>query len=364
MKFGILKEYDDQRVAIVPEIVPKLKQLGLEILVETQAGATALFSDKLYQEHASVVSRQEVLSQSDMLISIHPLSDADLQQVRKGVLLISQFAPFASPGVAETLHGKGFQAFSLDMIPRTTLAQSMDVLSSMAGIAGYKAVLEAARLLPRYFPMMITAAGTIRPAKVLILGAGVAGLQAIATARRLGAQVEAFDTRRAAKEEVESLGAKFVEVEGAVEDTAAGGYAVAQSDEFLARQRAEVQARAAKADVIITTAQVRGTKAPILLPKETVSHMKPGSVVVDLAASTGGNCELTQDNAVIQAHQVTIIGNSYLANLMPQDASVMYANNVLNFIKTFVKEGKLNLDMNNEIIRGAMITPIPETQNA
>lgn len=364
MKFGILKEYDDQRVAIVPEIVPKLKQLGLEILVETQAGATALFSDALYQEHASIVSRQEALSQSDILISIHPLSDADLQQVRKGVLLISQFAPFASPGVAETLHGKGFQAFSLDMIPRTTLAQSMDVLSSMAGIAGYKAVLEAARLLPRYFPMMITAAGTIRPARVLILGAGVAGLQAIATARRLGAQVEAFDTRRAAKEEVESLGAKFVEVEGAVDDTAAGGYAVAQSDEFLARQRAEVQARAAKADVIITTAQVRGTKAPILLPKETVSHMKPGSVVVDLAASTGGNCELTQDNAVIQAHQVTIIGNSYLANLMPQDASVMYANNVLNFIKTFVKDGKLNLDMNNEIIRGAMITPIPETQNA
>ena len=364
MKFGILKEYDDQRVAIVPEIVPKLKQLGLEILVETQAGATALFSDKLYQEHASVVSRQEVLSQSDMLISIHPLSGADLLQVRKGALLISQFAPFVTPGVAETLHEKGFQAFSLDMIPRTTLAQSMDVLSSMAGIAGYKAVLEAARLLPRYFPMMITAAGTIRPAKVLILGAGVAGLQAIATARRLGAQVEAFDTRRAAKEEVESLGAKFVEVEGAVDDTAAGGYAVAQSEEFLARQRAEVQARAAKADVIITTAQVRGTKAPILLPKETVGHMKPGSIVVDLAASTGGNCELTQDNAIIQAHQVTIIGNSYLANLMPQDASVMYANNVLNFIKTFVKDGKLNLDMNNEIIRGAMITPIPETQNA
>lgn len=362
MKFGILKEREDQRVAIVPEVVPKLKQLGLDVLIEAHAGEAALFDDALYAADATVASRDVVLAESDILLSIHPIPAEDLKQAKSNALLISQFAPFVDPNVGTTLHQAGFRAFSLDMIPRTSLAQSMDVLSSMAGIAGYKAVLEAARLLPRYFPMLITAAGTIRPAKVLILGAGVAGLQAIATAKRLGAQVEAFDTRRAAKEEVESLGAKFVEVEGAVDDTSAGGYAVAQSAEFLAKQRAEVQARAAKADVVITTAQVRGTKAPILLTKETVAQMKPGSVVVDLAASTGGNCELTVDNALIQAHKVTILGNSYLANLMPQDASVMYANNVLNFVKIFVKDGNLNLDMRNEIIRGALITPQPETQ--
>lgn len=365
MKFGVLKERDDQRVAMVPELVPKLRQLGVEVLVESGAGVQAFYDDDTYSgKEASICSRQEVLSGSDVLLSIHPLSEDEWKSVRKGAILISQFAPFVNPGISEKLTKAGFQAFSLDMIPRTTLAQSMDVLSSMASIAGYKAVLEAARLLPRYFPMMITAAGTIRPAKVLVLGAGVAGLQAIATARRLGAQVEAFDTRRAAKEEVESLGAKFVEVEGAKDDTSAGGYAVAQSEEFLARQRAEVQVRASKADVIITTAQVRGTKAPVLIPEETIEKMKPGSVIVDLAASTGGNCALTQDNAVIQTHNVTIIGNSFLANLMPQDASVMYANNVLNFVKTFIKDGKANIDLHNEIIRGSLITTLPEVQTA
>ncbi len=364
MKFGVLKERDDQRVAMVPEVVPKLKQLGLEVLVESGAGVNAYHSDDAYGEHARVCSRQEVLAESDVLLSIHPLEEDAWGSLQQGAIVISQFAPFLNPDISEKLTKANVLAFSLDMIPRTTLAQSMDVLSSMAGIAGYKAVLEAARLLPRYFPMMITAAGTIRPAKVLILGAGVAGLQAIATARRLGAQVEAFDTRKAAKEEVESLGAKFVEIEGAKDDVSAGGYAVAQSEEFLARQRAEVQARAIKADVIITTAQVRGAKAPLLVPEETIRQMKPGSVIVDLAASSGGNCALTQDNAIIQVHQVTILGNSYLANLMPQDASVMYANNVLNFVKTFIKDGKANLDMNNEIIRGALITALPEVQTA
>ena len=204
--------------------------------------------------------------------------------------------------------------------------------------------------------MMITAAGSIKPAKVLILGAGVAGLQAIATARRLGAMVEAFDTRQAAKEEVESLGAKFVEVEGAKDDKGAGGYAVQQSEEYLQRQRAEVQARAIKADVVITTAQVRGRKAPLLVPKETVEKMKPGAVIVDLASSTGGNCELTKDGEVISVHGVTIIGNSNLAGLMPQDASLLFSNNTLNFLKMLIKDGQINLDLGNEIIRGAFIT--------
>lgn len=279
--------------------------------------------------------------------------------------MISQFAPFVDEEIIAKLVAAQRRAFSMDMIPRTTLAQAMDVLSSMASMAGYRAVLEAATHLPRFFPMMITAAGSIRPAKVLVLGAGVAGLQAIATARRLGAMVEAFDTRQAAKEEVESLGAKFVVVEGARDDKDAGGYAVAQSEEFLARQRAEVQLRASKADVVITTAQVRGRKAPILLPKETVALMKPGSVVVDLAASTGGNCELTQDNKVISHGGVTIIGNSQLAGLMPQDASLLYSNNMLNFLKIIVKDGALNLDLGNEIIAGAFITPqlVPQDAN-
>ena len=357
MKFAVFKEEIDRRVAVVPSTIPKLKDLGLEILVEAGAGQEALYSDAEYSDQgAQVKSRSELLKEAEIAISIHPLPDAELKQLAKETLVISQFQPFADEEITGKLKGMGLRAFSLDMIPRTTLAQSMDVLSSMASIAGYKSILEAASLLPRYFPMMITAAGSIKPSKVLILGAGVAGLQAIATARRLGAQVEAFDTRSAAKEEVLSLGAKFVEVEGAVEDKGAGGYGVQQSEDFLKRQRAEVQARAMKSDVIVTTAQVRGRKAPILVPKETVEKMKPGSVIVDLASSTGGNCELTEDLKVIQHKGVYILGNSSLASLMPQDASFLYSNNLLNFAKVWMKENQLALDMDNEIIASALIT--------
>ncbi len=357
MKLAVFKEEIDRRVAVVPSTIPKLKDLGLEILIEAGAGQEALYSDEEYQETgAQVKSRSELLKEAEIAVSIHPLSETEMKQLAKDTLVISQFQPFADPDISDKLKALGLRAFSLDMIPRTTLAQSMDVLSSMASIAGYKAILEAASLLPRYFPMMITAAGSIKPSKVLVLGAGVAGLQAIATARRLGAQVEAFDTRSAAKEEVLSLGAKFVEVEGAVEDKGAGGYGVQQSEEFIKRQRAEVQARAMKSDVIVTTAQVRGRKAPILVPKETVEKMKPGSVIVDLASSTGGNCELTEDLKVIQHNGVYIQGNSSLASLMPQDASFLYSNNLLNFAKVWMKENQLNLDMENEIIASALIT--------
>lgn len=356
MKLGILKEQRDPRVALVPPTLPKFKALGLEILVEKGAGAQAHYDDSSYEE-ATVVDRSAILKEADILLSIFPISEDEMTQLKPQCLLVSQFEPFNDKEVSDRLRGKGLRAFSLDMIPRTTLAQSMDVLSSMASIAGYQSVLEAAKALPRYLPMMITAAGSIRPAQVLVLGAGVAGLQAIATARRLGAMVEAFDTRQAAKEEVQSLGAKFVEVEGAKDDTGAGGYAVAQSEEFLQRQRAEVQARAMKSDIIITTAQVRGRKAPLLVPQETLDKMKPGSVVVDLAASTGGNCAMTQDNQTITYNGITIIGNSHLAALLPQDASLLYSNNVFNFFNIFVKEGQLNLDMENEIIAGAYITP-------
>lgn len=357
MKFAVFKEEIDRRVAVVPSTIPKLKDLGLEILIEAGAGQEALYSDAEYEEKgAQVKSRSELLKEAEIAVSIHPLSEAEMKSLAKDTLVISQFQPFADADITGKLKALGLRAFSLDMIPRTTLAQSMDVLSSMASIAGYKAILEAASLLPRYFPMMITAAGSIKPSKVLVLGAGVAGLQAIATARRLGAQVEAFDTRSAAKEEVLSLGAKFVEVEGAVEDKGAGGYGVQQSEEFIKRQRAEVQARAMKSDVIVTTAQVRGRKAPILVPKETVEKMKPGSVIVDLASSTGGNCELTEDLKVIQHNGVYIQGNSSLASLMPQDASFLYSNNLLNFAKVWMKDNQLNLDMENEIIASALIT--------
>lgn len=357
MKLGVVKEKRFRRVAVIPDTVPKLKETGLDILIEKDAGQQALYSDGQYAEAgAEIVDRARILSEADILLSIDPLPPADLQAAGEGTWLISQFQPYHDDTIVDTLTSIGLKAFSMDMIPRTTLAQAMDVLSSMASIAGYKAVLSAAHHLPRYFPMLITAAGSIRPARVLVLGAGVAGLQAIATARRLGAMVEAFDTRQAAKEEVESLGAKFVEVEGARDDSDAGGYAVEQSEEFLQRQRAEVQARAMKADVIITTAQVRGRKAPILVPASTVEKMKPGSIIVDLAASTGGNCELTQDEAIINHNEVTIIGNSNLADDMPQDASQLYSTNVFNFIKYMMKDGAINLDLEDEIIGGAFIT--------
>lgn len=353
MNIGILKEIGDDRVAIVPATVPKIKQLGVNLLLEQGAGVSAMFDDEDYGEEIQIADRKTVINEADLLISILPPPQEDWIENKT---YVSLFQPYNNPEIVDALKSKNVQAFSMDMIPRTTLAQSMDILSSMASIAGYKAVLEASRYLPRYFPMMITAAGSIKPSKVLVLGAGVAGLQAIATARRLGAMVEAFDTRSAAKEEVLSLGAKFVEIEGAKDDTGAGGYAVEQSEEFLKRQRAEVQARAIKSDIIITTAQVRGRKAPLLVPASTVNQMKKGSVIVDLAASTGGNCELTANDKVINHNGITIIGNSNLPALMPQDASTLISNNLLNFLKMAIKDSSLNLDMDNEIIASSYIT--------
>ena len=355
MKLAVPSEPNDPRVALAPNAVEKLSDIGVRVLLEKGAGTKAYFADEAY-EGATLLSRKELLTAADMVLSIHPLSDKEMDLLSKGTVMISQFQPFNDTGLAKRLREKGVKAFSLDMIPRSTAAQSMDILSSMGSIAGYKAVLEAARYLPRYFSMMITAAGSIRPAKVLVLGAGVAGLQAIATARRLGAQVEAFDTRSAAREEVESLGAKFVVVEGAKEATDEGVYAVDQSEEFLKRQRKEVQERAQKADVIITTAQVRGSKAPLLVPAETIDAMRPGSVIIDLASSTGGNVELSEDNAVVERNRVTIVGNSYLSALMPQDASQLYSNNVVNFLKLLVQEGTLHINMDNEIIRKTLVT--------
>ncbi len=353
MNIGIPKESGDNRVAVVPSSIKKLSELGVKVLVEKGAGESAMFTDEDYGEEVEILDRSSLFERAEVIISVLPLPYDELIE---GKTYVSLFQPYNDKTVIEELKKHKVHAFSMDMIPRTTLAQSMDILSSMASIAGYKAVLEAAHHLPRYFPMMITAAGSIKPSKVLVLGAGVAGLQAIATARRLGAVVEAFDTRLAAKEEVESLGAKFVEVEGAKDDTSAGGYAVEQSEDFLKRQRAEVQARAIKSDIIITTAQVRGRKAPLLVPASTVEQMKKGSVIVDLASSTGGNCEVSQDNEVVDYKGVTVIGNSNLAGLMPQDASTLFSNNIVNFVKLIVKDEALHFNMDDEIVVSSLIT--------
>ena len=355
LTIGILKESKDKRVALTPDNIRRSKLKETTWWVETGAGVEAGFPDAMYNDIAQAKDRSTILKEADVIVSIFPPTDSDLASVHSGALFISQFRPYQDEAVMPKLSQYPFKALSMDMIPRTTLAQAMDVLSSMASIAGYKAVLLAAQSLPRYFPMMITSAGSIRPAKVLVIGAGVAGLQAIATSRKLGAVVEVFDVRAAAKEEVQSLGAKFVEVEGAKDDKGAGGYAVQQSEEFLTRQRAEVQARASKADVIICTAQIRGRKAPVLIEAETVMNMRHGSVIVDLAASTGGNCALTENDKTIQKNGVTIIGNSSLECEMPEDASQMFGNNILNLLNHIVKEGALALNMEDEIVKGALI---------
>jgi NAD(P) transhydrogenase subunit alpha len=294
----------------------------------------------------------EVISRSAILLSVNaPVSDID--NFREGQIICSVLNPVENREWLENARTKGLSVLALDIVPRTTRAQSMDILSSMATVSGYKAVLEAASLLPRFFPMFMSAAGTIKPARVLILGAGVAGLQAVATARKLGAIVEVFDVRSAVKEEVKSLGGKFIEVEGAKEDASAGGYAVEQTEEFKKKQQDLIQQRAIAADVIIATAQIPGRKAPVLVLKETVLNMNPGSVIIDLAASSGGNCELTENGKKIVINGVTIIGKSDYPSDMSTDASKMFGNNIINLIKIMIdKDGNIIMNMSDDIIYG------------
>ncbi len=360
MTIGILKETgDENRVALLPETVKQLKGLQVaRILVETGAGLNAFASDEDYQTAgAEIAGKSEVCQQSDVLIRINPFTSDELSSIKSDAVLLSVFQALGNASVTDLLTQSGFTTFSMDLVPRTTRAQSMDILSSMATVAGYKAVLLAASHLPKFFPMFMTAAGTITPAKVLILGAGVAGLQAISTARRLGAVVEAFDVRSAVKEEVLSLGAKFVEVKGAAEDAGAGGYAIEQSDEYKRQQQQLIQEHAIKSDVIIATAQIPGRRAPLLIDEETINKMKSGSVIIDLAASTGGNCALTQNNQIIVCHGVTIIGQSNIPASMPSDASKMFGKNVLNFLKLIItKEGNLDLNFKDDIVQGTCLT--------
>lgn len=350
---GVLKEMQSEtRVSLVPEIVATLAKNNITVFIEKDAGLLAFHSNQDYENAgAQIVSRQEVMSKASIIAVINAPEDLDAQF--KGVL-IGVYQPLFYPQILQKFAQQGVTVFSLDMLPRTTRAQAMDVLSSQANIAGYKAIVLAAAHYPRYFPMFMTAAGSIKPARVLILGAGVAGLQAIATARRLGAVVEVFDTRAAVKEEVMSLGAKFVEVEGAADASKAGGYAVEQTEEYQQKQKAKIAERAAQADIIITTAQLFGRKAPILITKEMIDNMKAGSIIVDIAASTGGNTELTKDNETVVYNHVSIIGNSYLPGTLPADASKLYAKNVYNFLQLIVnKEGELNLNFEDDLVQGA-----------
>lgn len=358
MTIGVIKEpAHETRVSLLAEAVATLTKKGITVLVETQAGDRAFCSNADYEKAgAQVKERNEVLQASDIILSINlPLQSAIAGLESK--ILIGVYQPLYNAGIMHQWANQGITTFSLDMLPRTTRAQAMDVLSSQANIAGYKAVLLASNLYARYFPMFMTAAGSIAPAKILILGAGVAGLQAIATGRRLGAVVEVFDTRPAVKEEVMSLGAKFVEVEGAADASKAGGYAVEQTEEYKQKQQQRIAESIAKADIVITTAQIPGKKAPILITEEMINNMRNGSVIIDIAAATGGNTPFTKNNETVVHHGVSIVGNSNLPATMPSDASKLYGKNVLNFLQLIItKEGQLNLNWDDELVKGSCIT--------
>lgn len=356
MVVGVLKEQQPEtRVSLVPEVVAALVKMNVQVMVEHGAGETAFHSDQSYTDAGGKLSdRNTIASSADVLLTINSANLPD--NIKNGAVVMGVYQPLFDHQKMQELASKGYTVFSMDTIPRTTRAQAMDVLSSQANIAGYKAVLLSAMEYCRYFPMFMTAAGSIPPAKVLILGAGVAGLQAIATARRLGAVVEVFDVRPAVKEEVMSLGAKFVEVEGAADASKAGGYAVQQTEEFQNRQRAKIHEHAKKSDIIISTAQIPGRRAPILITRAMIEDMRPGSVIVDIASVSGGNTELTQDDKKILHHGVTIIGNSSLQCTAAADASKVYSKNVLNFLKLVIdKDGGLNLNYEDDIVAGTCI---------
>ncbi len=353
---GILKEPSHEtRVSLLPEAVATLTKKGISVVVEQGAGQSAFSTDEDYTKAgATIKSRQEVLQSANIILAIHPFPDTP-QLASK--VLIGVYQPLYNAALMQQWAKERITSFSLDMLPRTTRAQSMDVLSSQANIAGYKAVLLAANTYGRYFPMFMTAAGSIAPAKLLVLGAGVAGLQAIATARRLGAVVEVFDTRPAVKEEVMSLGAKFIEVEGAADASKAGGYAVEQTEEYKQKQQQRIAESIAKADIVITTAQIPGQKAPVLISEAMLNSMRHGSVVIDLAAATGGNTPYTKNNETVTVNGVKIVGNSNLPAGMPADASKLYGKNVLNFLQlVLTKEGELNLNWEDDLVKGACVT--------
>ncbi|QYX29860.1 Re/Si-specific NAD(P)(+) transhydrogenase subunit alpha [Sphaerospermopsis torques-reginae] len=372
MKIAVAKEIEvcERRVSLIPDIVAKLVKQGLEIYVESGAGEKAFFTDADYEAAgAKIISDPATLwGEADIMLKVSPPQDredgrSEIDLLKPGSVLISFLNPLGNPQIAQKLAQRQITALSMELIPRTTRAQSMDALSSQASLAGYKTVLLAAAALPKYFPMLTTAAGTIAPAKVFIMGAGVAGLQAIATARRLGAVVEAFDIRPAVKEEVQSLGAKFVEVKLAEETTAAGGYAKEISEDSKKRTQEVVAEHIKNSDVVITTAQVPGRKAPILVTEEMVKAMKPGSVIVDLAAEQGGNCACTAPGKDIVYHGVTIIGPINLPSSMPVHASQLYSKNITALMQLLIKDKTLQVNFADDIVDAACVTYGGEIRN-
>ena len=354
----------ERRVALIPQTVPSLIKAGLEVVIEAGAGESANSPDRDFEVQGARIEkdRHSLLAQADIVLMVRgpgsypEFPTADLDALKDGSVLISFTEPLAQPEIMKDLAERKLTVFSMELMPRTTRAQSMDALSSMATISGYKAVLAAADASPKLFPMFMTAAGTITPARVFVLGAGVAGLQAIATARRLGAVVEAFDIRPAVKEEVESLGAKFIQLELETQEAQdSGGYAKAQSEDFYRRQQELMAERIKNSDVVITTAAVPGKKSPVLISEEVVDSMRPGSVIVDIAADKGGNCAVTKPGEKIIHKGVIVIGPLNIPAQVPVHASQMYAKNISTFLLHLVKEGKLELDLEDEITKGAMV---------
>jgi H+-translocating NAD(P) transhydrogenase subunit alpha len=371
---GVPKESypGERRVALVPMVIPSLIKAGFEVLVEANAGVEAGYPDVQFTDKGAriVPARAEVFEQAEVIVQVlcYGSNDfngrEDLALMRRGQVLVGFLRPLGSIDVAQEIANAGVTSFAVELIPRTTRAQSMDALSSMGTICGYKAVLVSAETLPRIFPMLTTAAGTITPARVLVIGAGVAGLQAIATARRLGAVASAYDLRPAAKEQVQSLGGRFVELPIEAKDAQdARGYGTAQDESFYNRQRELLGRVVQESDVVITAAVIPGKKSPILVTEDMVKGMAPGSVIFDLAAERGGNCELTQTGETIVKHGVTIIGAINLASGVPYHASQMYARNVTAFLTHLFRDGKIQLDLNDEIIRETLLTREGEVVN-
>ena len=366
MKIGVPKETaaNERRVAVTPDVAGKLVKSGFSVLVERGAGEAASFGDEAYGAAGArlVASAAEVLGQSDVVLKVQPPSAQEARVCREASALVALFQPSAERETVSQLAARKVTAFSLALLPRITRAQPMDVLSSQATVAGYKAVLLAAAATSRFFPMLVTAAGTLTPARVLVLGAGVAGLQAIATARRLGAVVSAFDVRAAVKEQVESLGAKFLEMQLGEQAEAAGGYAKQLSEETHRRELAFIAEHVRDADVVITTAAIPGKRAPVLITAEAVRGMKSGAVIVDLAAETGGNCEVTKPGTEVREGNALVLGPLNLPSTVPLHASQMYARNASSFLLHVTRDGKLVVDFDDEIIRETCVTHAGEVR--
>lgn len=360
MQVGVAKEIlpDEKRAALIPPSISALTKAGLEVLVESGAGAGAFIADAAYEAAGAKIApdAQALYASADIVFKVRPPEASEVAEMREGTALICLMDAFFKLDLMEQLAARKINGFGLEFVPRITRAQSMDVLSSMAAIAGYRAVIQAADLLPKYFPMLMTAAGTITPAKVFVIGAGVAGLMAIATAKRLGAVVEAYDTRPVVKEQVESVGAKFVEFDLETADAEdKGGYAKAQSEDFYRKQQEQMKARVASVDVVVTTAAIPGKKSPVLITDDMLQAMRPGSVIIDLAAERGGNTEGAVAGEVVEKHGVKIVGYTDYPSRAAVHASQLFSKNICTFLLSMVKEGQFQIDLEDDVVKGALL---------